>query len=124
MILVAEDNTINQRVIQMLLKNLGISAHIVSNGVEVVEAVRANPGRYPLILMDCHMPEMDGFEASAKIRALGEELPIVAVTADAMPGTRERCLTAGMNDYINKPIKVDELAAILEKWSQRQKQSA
>lgn len=123
-ILVAEDNIINQRVIQMLLKNLGVNTHIVSNGHEVVEAVRDNAGRYELILMDCHMPEMDGFEASAKIRGTGEEIAIVAVTADAMPGTRERCLTAGMNDYINKPIKVDELAAILEKWSRKKKRSA
>jgi signal transduction histidine kinase/DNA-binding response OmpR family regulator len=123
-ILVAEDNIINQRVIQMLLKNLGVNTHIVGNGHEVVEAVRDNAGRYELILMDCHMPEMDGFEASAKIRGMGEEISIVAVTADAMPGTRERCLTAGMNDYINKPIKVDELAAILEKWSRKKKRSA
>jgi len=70
------------------------------------------------------MPEMDGFEASARIRGMGEDIAIVAVTADAMPGTRERCLTAGMNDYINKPIKVDELSAILEKWSRKKKRSA
>ncbi len=117
LVLVAEDNAINQRVIQMLLSNLGIRPHIVNNGREALEAIRENADRYQLILMDCHMPEMDGFEASAKIRGLGAEISIVAVTADAMPGTRERCLTAGMNDYINKPIKVTELTEMLEKWS-------
>ena len=116
-VLVVEDNLVNQRVIQMLLNNLGIKTHIVNNGREALEAIRADAGQYQLILMDCHMPEMDGFEASAKIRGLGETISIIAVTANAQPGTRERCLAVGMNDYMNKPIKVAELSEMLEKWS-------
>ncbi len=116
-VLVAEDNTINQRVIQVLLGNLGLRVHIVENGRDAVEAIRDNADRYQIILMDCHMPEMDGFEASAKIRAMGEKIAIIAVTADAMPGTRERCFASGMNDYINKPLQITELVAMLERWS-------
>ena len=123
-VLVAEDNLINQRVIQMLLSNLGIKVHIVENGLMALEAIRKDESQYHMVFMDCHMPEMDGFESSAKIRGLGSEISIVAVTADAMPSTRERCLMAGMNDYMNKPIKVSELTEMLEKWAAQRDKKA
>ncbi len=116
-ILVAEDNMINQRVARKMVERLGYTADVVANGVEVMDAIRA--GGYSLVLMDCQMPEMDGFEATAAIREeekKGHRIPIVAMTAHAMKGDRDRCLQAGMDDYISKPIRSDELAAILDRW--------
>jgi len=110
-VLMAEDNRVNQGFAKEILEGLGVSVAIASNGKEAVEKVQA--GSYDLILMDCQMPVVDGFEASATIRKLKKDatvgnIPIIALTANAMKGDRERCLEAGMNDYIAKPMrKVD-----------------
>ncbi len=116
-VLVAEDNSVNQRVAVRLLERLGISADVVSNGREALERLVGHP--YELVLMDCQMPELDGFGATAQIRT-GEgaqrHTPIIAMTASAMPGDRERCLAAGMDDYISKPVNGEALATVLARW--------
>ncbi|MDT3403263.1 response regulator [Mucilaginibacter terrae] len=114
-ILVAEDNKINQNVIKHILGKLGYQPQIVDNGLEAVAACRAN--KYDLILMDMQMPEMDGIEATVVIRkAIGAQPIIIALTANTMQGDREDCLMAGMNDYISKPVKTDELMDKLQQW--------
>ena len=114
-ILVAEDNATNREVALAQLHRLGYTADAVTNGAEAVEAVER--GGYHLVLMDCLMPVMDGFEATRLIRASSHAcLPIVAVTADAMRDDRERCLNEGMNDYIAKPVELARLAEVLAKW--------
>jgi CheY-like chemotaxis protein/HPt (histidine-containing phosphotransfer) domain-containing protein len=113
-VLVAEDNSGNMRLIERLLERLGIEATVVANGRLAVEAARN--GGVDLVLMDCHMPEMDGFAATRAIRSEGSTVPIIALTADAMSGDRETCLAAGMNDYLPKPIVPGDLAAILRRW--------
>jgi two-component system, sensor histidine kinase and response regulator len=117
-ILVAEDHPINQQVAQLYLDELGFACHVANNGREVIQSV--NSGAYSLILMDCQMPEMDGFEAASSIRKneknSGRHIPIVAMTANAVKGDKERCLAAGMDDYISKPVDPHELSRILERW--------
>lgn len=119
-ILLAEDHPLNQKVAMLLLDRLGWTTHLAANGMQAVEA--ASNQQYAAILMDCQMPEMDGFEATRKIReaeaVLGRRVPIIAVTAMAMSGDRERCLAADMDDYITKPIDRDLLAEKLEYWTQ------
>jgi CheY-like chemotaxis protein len=115
-ILLAEDNQINQVVGTRQLKKMGCEVEVVTNGIEVLEAWRQKKHR--VILLDCQMPEMDGYEASQKIREIEREqnLPhtyILALTACAMQGDRELCLAAGMDDYISKPVKEEELRAAL-----------
>jgi CheY-like chemotaxis protein len=115
-ILLAEDNVVNQRVALKQLTKLGYAADVVSTGVQVLEAVARAP--YDIILMDCHMPEMDGYEATRRIRELPQSLGkvrIIAMTANAMQGDRERCLEAGMNDYVSKPVKIDDLRAAIDR---------
>ena len=115
-ILMAEDNRINQRVGQLILERAGFKIDIVSDGSEAVAAHEAQP--YDLILMDCQMPNMDGLEACRTIRLIGPPQPvIVAVTANALAGEREKCLAAGMNDFLSKPFKADELVALVRRWS-------
>lgn len=115
-ILMAEDNTINQRVGKLILQRAGFAIDVVADGNEAVEAHREHP--YDLILMDCQMPTMDGFEASRHIRKLNGQQPvIIAVTANALVGERERCLNAGMDDYLSKPFQADQLVAIVKKWA-------
>jgi CheY-like chemotaxis protein/HPt (histidine-containing phosphotransfer) domain-containing protein len=115
-ILLAEDHALNQRVVLKTLERLGFRADAVSTGREAVEAV-ARQG-YDLVLMDCQMPEMDGYEATRAIRKLGGprgRVPIVGVTAHALEGDREKCLAAGMDDYVSKPLLPGDLTRILEK---------
>ncbi len=119
-ILLAEDNVVNQKVALSYLSRMGYSADVALTGREALEAVRR--GSYDVVLMDVQMPEMDGFEATRRIRALGpdEKGPwIVAVTASAMTGDPEKCFAAGMNDYLSKPVRVDELAAALRRTPRR-----
>jgi len=118
-ILLAEDNIINQKVAQSILGKLGCKADVVANGLEAVRALELID--YDLVLMDCLMPEMNGFEATALIRDLNSKVinhavPIIAMTAGAMTGDRDECIEAGMNDYLSKPVKKEALAAMLEKW--------
>jgi len=116
-ILVAEDNQVNQKLINRLLTKRELRADIVSNGLEAVEAVQRI--EYDMVLMDMQMPEMDGLEATRCIRKLPNatvaEVPIVALTANAMTGDRERCLDAGMDDYITKPINVSQLFSVMSR---------
>jgi two-component system, sensor histidine kinase SagS len=114
-ILMAEDNGINQRVGKLIMQRAGFPIDLVGDGSEALEAHRANP--YDVILMDCQMPVMDGFEACRRIRELGEPQPaIIAVTANALVGERDKCLSAGMDDYLSKPFQADQLVAIVKKW--------
>jgi CheY-like chemotaxis protein len=115
----AEDNAINQRVGHLMLKRAGFDIDLVGDGSEAVEAHRRR--HYDLILMDCQMPVMDGFEASSLIRQMeGAAQPvIVAVTANALVGERERCLRAGMDDYLSKPFMAEQLVAVVEKWTRK-----
>lgn len=119
-ILVAEDNLVNQIFIEEVLKELECRYKLVSNGEEAVRAVQQD--RYNLVLMDCLMPEMDGFEAAKAICILKEQgkisfhLPIIALTANAMKGDKEKCISAGMDDYLAKPVRSRELKETLYKW--------
>jgi CheY-like chemotaxis protein/HPt (histidine-containing phosphotransfer) domain-containing protein len=118
-ILVAEDNPANQEVAVMILKKLGFSADFVANGLEALEALQRRA--YDLLLLDCEMPEMDGYETARRIRdprtgVRDPAIPIVALTADAVSGDREKCLQAGMNDYLAKPVEPNYLADVLERW--------
>ena len=113
-ILLAEDNVVNQKLALRLLQQMGYRADLASNGVEAIESVERQT--YDVVLMDVQMPEMDGLEASRHITAAlpaGRRPRIVAMTANAMQGDREMCLAAGMDDYIAKPIRVDQLVEAL-----------
>jgi CheY-like chemotaxis protein len=116
-VLVVDDHIVNQKMAVRMIEKLGCTVEVASNGLEAVE--RVEKSTYDLVLMDCQMSEMDGYEATAKIRLLengSRHTLIIAMTAHAMPGDRERCLKAGMDDYIAKPIKKESLFEMMEKW--------
>jgi len=122
-ILLVEDNSINQEVAQGLLEDFGLSSDTVANGLEAIKALRSAPAGHPytVVLMDCQMPEMDGYEATQQIRAktAGEnnaKITIIAMTANAMKGDKEKCLAVGMDDYISKPIDSKTLIKALKRW--------
>jgi CheY-like chemotaxis protein/HPt (histidine-containing phosphotransfer) domain-containing protein len=118
-ILLAEDNPINQKVAVALLKRWKCQVTVVGDGRQAVDAVRR--GKFDAVLMDCHMPVMDGYQATAAIRAFeshsGRHTPIVAMTANALQGDREKCITSGMDDYVPKPVKPEALLAALSRWA-------
>jgi signal transduction histidine kinase/DNA-binding response OmpR family regulator/HPt (histidine-containing phosphotransfer) domain-containing protein len=128
LILVAEDNPVNQELVLQMLQALGCRAHLVANGLDAIEAVTQCPldrlqDPYDVILMDCMMPKMDGYQATAEIRqweknnaSRSKRIPIIALTANAMQGDRERCLATGMDDYLSKPFSKKQLGQVLEKW--------
>ncbi|HTE28679.1 hybrid sensor histidine kinase/response regulator [Flavitalea sp.] len=119
-IMVAEDNLINQQVILHILGKLGYKVKLVENGQEAVNACKEES--FDLVLMDMQMPEMDGLEATLVIRGLDYDQPvIIALTANTMEGDQEKCLLAGMNDYLSKPIRLEELVEKLKKWSSHQR---
>ena len=119
-ILLVEDNPINQMVAQKMLEKLGITSKVANNGIEAIKHLTQES--FDLVLMDCQMPEMDGFDATREVRQIGikaindKQVPIVAMTANVMSGDRERCIKVGMNDYIGKPVQLDKLEEILRKW--------
>jgi signal transduction histidine kinase/ActR/RegA family two-component response regulator len=116
-VLVAEDNPVNQRVAVILLGKIGYSAEVAANGAEALQLVQQQS--YDIILMDCQMPVMDGFEATAAIRKIQSSslrTPIIAVTANALAGQREKCIAAGMDDYLPKPINKEILEATIARW--------
>jgi CheY-like chemotaxis protein/HPt (histidine-containing phosphotransfer) domain-containing protein len=117
-ILIAEDHPVNQQVVLLQLQQLGYTGFAVDNGRKAIEAVLN--GNYAIVLMDCQMPEMDGYEATRTIRryeaATGKHIPIVAMTAHAMQGDRELCIAAGMDDYMTKPLSMEKLREMLLRW--------
>lgn len=119
-ILLAEDNAMNQKVILLMLKKLGYSSDVAANGLEVLSALKRQP--YDVVLMDIHMPEMNGIDATQAIRSSlpePEQPKIIAITAYALEGDRERCISVGMNDYIAKPVNMYELKTALERFNRR-----
>jgi two-component system sensor histidine kinase/response regulator len=113
-VLVAEDNPVNQAVVEGMLGRRGIRVELVSSGEQVLE--RFDPERHAAIFMDVQMPGLDGYEATARLRERGVQRPIIAITAGAMKGDRERALAAGMDDYLSKPLRPDALDAVLDRW--------
>jgi PAS domain S-box-containing protein len=116
-VLVVEDNAVNQKVAVMLLAKLGIKADVAANGREAVELLRLLS--YDVVFMDCQMPEMNGYDATSLIRRLNGPnriVPVIAMTAQALAGSRERCLEAGMDDYITKPVSIEDMARMLKTW--------
>ena len=116
-VLVVDDSPVNQRVATRMLENMGHRVDVASNGREAVAAIQSE--RYAAVLMDCQMPEMDGFEATMTIRRSepdGNRIPIIAMTAGAMKGDEEKCIASGMDAYISKPVNPDTLLAVLSRW--------
>ena len=108
---------VNQRLAKAILEKLGCDVDLAANGREALE--KLEQGIYDVVFMDCQMPEMDGYEATREIRrqgAGGEHIPVIAMTAHAMPGDREKCIDAGMDDYIAKPVRPENFASALERW--------
>lgn len=117
-VLVVEDNVVNQRVVKSLLEKLGCKVVVAGDGLQGVNTFKS--GTYDLVLMDCQMPVLDGFGATGKIReaetAAAKHTPIIAVTANALEGDRERCLASGMDDFLPKPIRLNDLRELLARW--------
>ncbi|MGQ1785176.1 MULTISPECIES: PAS domain-containing hybrid sensor histidine kinase/response regulator [unclassified Saccharicrinis] len=115
-ILLVEDNIINQRIAEKMLDRIGLKTAIANNGKEAVEMITSGEYSFDLILMDVQMPVLNGLDATAALRSKNINIPIIAMTANAMKGDREVCIEAGMNDYIGKPVKLDDLASLMDKW--------
>jgi two-component system sensor histidine kinase/response regulator len=118
-VLIVDDNAVNQRVAARMVERLGGRADVAADGLEALDALHRIP--YDIVLMDCHMPEMDGFDATRELRRRERDsgrspVPVIALTAAAMTGDRERCLEAGMTDYLTKPVRLDALRDVLEKY--------
>ena len=119
-VLVVEDNSVNQLVALGQIQRLGHDGFLAATGAEAIDAVRDQP--FDLILMDCQMPDMDGYEAARRIRQMDgavRKTPIVAITAHALPGEREKCLAAGMNDYLAKPVSIEQIGAVIRLWASK-----
>jgi two-component system sensor histidine kinase/response regulator len=113
-VLLVEDDAVNQRIAMMFLRKNGLVADLAADGRAAVERVQATT--YDLVLMDCQLPELDGWAATRAIRSLGSTVPICALTAGSSPDDREACTAAGMNDFLAKPIQPPALVALLERW--------
>jgi CheY-like chemotaxis protein/anti-sigma regulatory factor (Ser/Thr protein kinase) len=114
-VLVVEDNVVNQRMVERFLERLGCRARIVGSGQEAIESLRAES--FDVVFMDCHMPGMDGYEATRVIRQMdGLRVPVVAMTASVLAEDREACFAAGMDDFLAKPFSLDEFQAMVERW--------
>ncbi len=126
-VLLCDDNLINQKVATRLLGQMGYTAKVAGNGLEALQAIDQNP--YDLVFMDLMMPEMDGLEATRQIRIRQQNraahpnykspIIVVAMTASAMPGDKEKCLEAGMDDYLSKPVRPEEVRAVIERWGEK-----
>jgi CheY-like chemotaxis protein len=114
-ILLVEDNPVNQKLVFAMLKKTGITVDTAENGLEAVQKTREHA--YDLVFMDIQMPVMDGIQATREIREGFPNLPIIAMTAHALKGDREICIAAGMNDYLSKPIRREQVMAMIEKWA-------
>jgi CheY-like chemotaxis protein len=120
-ILAAEDVEINREILGKMLEETGISIDFAENGKIALKTIDENPEKYELFLTDIHMPEMDGYETARRIRGLdrGEKIPIIAMTANVFREDIEKCLSAGMNDHIGKPVEIEELIRKLKKYLSR-----
>ncbi len=127
-VLVVEDHPVNQKLMVLTLQKLGCNVSAANNGVEALDVLYKDKKQFDLIYMDCHMPLLDGYATSKAIRehekqhnsistSLSGRVPIVALTAAALPGDREKCLESGMDDYITKPVTRNVIAASLKKWT-------
>ncbi len=115
-VLLVEDNIINQKIAEKMMVRLGLNVEIVGNGQEALDWFAESKGKVDLVLMDIQMPVLNGLDATRAIRALNIEIPIIAVTANALKGDRDICIEAGMNDYVGKPFKLDDLSAVIQRW--------
>ncbi|MET0533886.1 MAG: response regulator, partial [Steroidobacter sp.] len=116
-VLVAEDNAVNRLLVKRMFEKLGCRIDLVGNGREAVDL--ASQLRYDIIFMDCFMPELDGYGASRELRELEQtehRVPIIALTANAMADDRAKCIAAGMDDYLSKPVNIDDLRKTLQRW--------